>query len=365
MHALCSRIVLFAFAIMLLISVKVEAQKTEVTIEGVVRDAETEKPLEDVNVYIAGSTIGTSTGGDGSYSLTVRVTGERTLVFSSIGFERQVYAVHLSRNSGKIINVELKPDTRMMEELVIVDSNKQWKMNFRYFRRVFLGYHPFADETKIENQWVLDFYRNKKNGQFVAVAGKPLILKNNALGYRIEVEIDRFHFKDIAEGSYKVYPRFEAMEASNRKEKAKWKRNRKRAYEGSPHHFFKSLYENKLDKNGFSIRSGGLFYLEPGETRYAMLTHSSGNQAYEGDYQGYRLKHRITIKYAVDENTSMKNFGASTAGVSTSYLQPNTDSGYFFLDRYGQQLNPNSLKMSGEWSDYRMALRLPFTYPAR
>jgi len=63
----------------------VNAQVREVS--GVVTDAETGEPLVGVNVSVAGTTTGTITAADGSY--TINVPSGQTLHFSYVGYESQ------------------------------------------------------------------------------------------------------------------------------------------------------------------------------------------------------------------------------------------------------------------------------------
>src|SRR6187402_492231 len=67
------------------------------------------EPLAGVTVRIKGSSTGTSTGPDGSFSLTVKDT--LTLVFSSVGFETREYPV---RSSDAVINVTLRPGNKAL-----------------------------------------------------------------------------------------------------------------------------------------------------------------------------------------------------------------------------------------------------------
>src|SRR5690625_55487 len=70
--------------------------QTEITVSGVITEAETGEPLPGVNIYISGMPErGTVSNPDGSYSL--RVNSDDTLVFFYIGFiYRQIDLVVLT-----------------------------------------------------------------------------------------------------------------------------------------------------------------------------------------------------------------------------------------------------------------------------
>lgn len=90
-------------------------------ISGKVND-ETGVPIPGVNVLEKGTTNGTTTDADGMYSL--NVTGESAiLVFSFIGYETKEVAVG---NQGSI-NIELLPDTKTLQEVVVVGYGTQKK----------------------------------------------------------------------------------------------------------------------------------------------------------------------------------------------------------------------------------------------
>lgn len=70
-------------------------------------------PLVGVSITIKGTNIGTSTDGNGSYSITVPENG--ILVFSYIGFITQEVAV----NNQTTINVQLQEETTALNEVVV------------------------------------------------------------------------------------------------------------------------------------------------------------------------------------------------------------------------------------------------------
>ncbi|MBD2716364.1 TonB-dependent receptor [Microvirga sp. STR05] len=78
------------------------------------------EPLPGVTVIVQGTTLGTSTSSDGVFSLTVPEGS--TLVFSSIGFQRQELRISGAASSLSIVMVE---DQRALSEVVVVGYGTQ------------------------------------------------------------------------------------------------------------------------------------------------------------------------------------------------------------------------------------------------
>lgn len=94
--------------------------QTEITVSGVITEAETGEPLPGVNIYISGMPErGTVSNPDGSYSL--RVNSDETLVFSYIGFITRQIAV----DGRTTLNVTLQSDIAALDELVVIGYGVQ------------------------------------------------------------------------------------------------------------------------------------------------------------------------------------------------------------------------------------------------
>lgn len=87
-------------------------------ISGEVTDANNEY-LPGVSIQVKGTTQGSSTDNEGKYS--INVSAESTLIFSYIGFQSQEIRV----GNSSIINVALKSDVAVLEEVVVVGYGKQ------------------------------------------------------------------------------------------------------------------------------------------------------------------------------------------------------------------------------------------------
>lgn len=83
-------------------------------ISGNVTSANDNQPIPGVNVVVKGTTSGTITDVDGNYTL--QVTDGEILVFSYVGFETQEIPI----NNRSEIDVKLKPDVDLLDEVVVV-----------------------------------------------------------------------------------------------------------------------------------------------------------------------------------------------------------------------------------------------------
>jgi len=90
------------------------------TITGVVRDAATGESMPGVNVVVEGTSIGTNTGPDGTFELTVPSL-EENLVFTFVGFQRLVVPI----DGRTEVDVQLQMSVFSGDELIVVGYGVQ------------------------------------------------------------------------------------------------------------------------------------------------------------------------------------------------------------------------------------------------
>jgi TonB-linked SusC/RagA family outer membrane protein len=95
-----------------------------IRISGKVISAEENEGIPGVNVIIKGTTQGTVTDVNGSYTIEV-ADRQAVLVFSSIGYESQEIVV----GERQVIDVTLAPSTTALEEVVVVGYGTQQKVS--------------------------------------------------------------------------------------------------------------------------------------------------------------------------------------------------------------------------------------------
>lgn len=91
------------------------------TVKGKVTD-DKGAPVPNASVLVKGTTIGTATGSDGTFALSVPASA-KILVFSSVGFNSQEFAI----GSKTAFNVSLQASTQNLEEVVVVGYGTQKK----------------------------------------------------------------------------------------------------------------------------------------------------------------------------------------------------------------------------------------------
>ena len=84
------------------------------TITGKVTASDSKDPLPGVSILVKGTSNGTATNTDGTFTLSAPATG--TLVFSFIGYTSQEVAINNRTN----LTVQLAPDATALEEVVVV-----------------------------------------------------------------------------------------------------------------------------------------------------------------------------------------------------------------------------------------------------
>ena len=94
--------------------------KPPVTITGKVTADKTNETLPGVTVLLKGTSNGTSTGVDGSYSLSVP-GGEGTLIFSYVGYTKR----ELPLNGKTTLNTSLATDDNALDDVVVVGYGTQ------------------------------------------------------------------------------------------------------------------------------------------------------------------------------------------------------------------------------------------------
>ncbi|MVN93015.1 SusC/RagA family TonB-linked outer membrane protein [Mucilaginibacter aquatilis] len=102
---LLSIVVLFSFS-------NIFAQQRIIT--GKVTESETSAILPGVSVTVKGTTIGVNTNSEGRYSLSVP-SNASVLVFTQVGMQ----PTEISINNQNVINVQLKPDSRQLSEVIV------------------------------------------------------------------------------------------------------------------------------------------------------------------------------------------------------------------------------------------------------
>ena len=251
---------IFFFTISLLVtSYKSNGQQGTFSLSGTVIDSVDGKPLPGAIVYLSNTTIGTSASDKGRFTLDAIPTGNYELIISFIGYKTLAVPVN-EQNEGKQINIGLRQEGKELDEITVRAKkakrrhDKYWKTDFQIFRNFFLGTDNNGMNSEIANPDALYFSYDPASHMFEASAIAPLIILNNALGYKIYYELQSFslNIKDY-HVKYLGYPKFEELPSADEQEILSWKANRRRAYYSSMRYFLLTLKNRELEQKGIQV----------------------------------------------------------------------------------------------------------------
>lgn len=97
---------------------------TDANVYGHVKDKKTGEHLSYINIFVKGTTIGTTTDATGHYFLKNLPTGTVTIEAKSIGYRRVQKEITVKKNSTQEINFEIEQDDIALDE-VVVSANRE------------------------------------------------------------------------------------------------------------------------------------------------------------------------------------------------------------------------------------------------
>lgn len=179
-----------------MLGVRVEEKDTAkltYVITGEVRDASSGKRLQYVNVQIPGKRYATVTNGDGGF--TIKTTERpRQLLFSHIGYYTQ--QVTITDRNSRNLQVELKPNTVVLDEVVVRSGNAEDIVN-EAIRRIPNNY---SREPSLYQCFYREVAQKRKNYIYIAEAVTDMYKSS----YRNGIGADRV---SITKGRRLVSPR--------------------------------------------------------------------------------------------------------------------------------------------------------------
>lgn len=224
-------------------------------VSGVVTSAKDGQPLQGASVFCQNTTLGTVSGTDGKFYLTLPAGGY-DLIVSYSGFETQSIRISGQNNLVETPAFQMKEKEKSLEEVAVVvttEVRNGWEKYGEFFLSQFLGLTENSRECKIENPQVLRFFFSKKKNRLRVITDSTLYISNHALGYRIQYQLDSFiHEYGTLITQFTGYPLFEEMEGTP-EQKTRWKEEREEAYLGSVTHFFRSYRQKNLDDAGYKL----------------------------------------------------------------------------------------------------------------
>jgi len=265
----CLLVISWITILLLLGSTRLAHGQTTAVLTGSVTDATTGKPLPFANVYLNGSTRGAVTNEKGFYTLAGVPLGTVEIAASFVGYQPTTQTIRFDNTTPQKANFSLKPSEQTLDAVTVRGNPKQWERHLRQFKKQFFG-EPFGGQCWLVNSEILNFKADKAH--LYATANEPLIIDNQALGYRIIYALH--HFDAAASGD--VYSagtaRFEELKPENERQANQFKRNRLMAYKGSIRHLMASLINNTFEQAGFMVYQEDVTKMISLESRTITLT---------------------------------------------------------------------------------------------
>jgi hypothetical protein len=238
---------LFALSLFVFIT----TQATIVKISGKVIDENSGLPIEFACVFISQTTQGTYANQDGEFKLAIEKNGAINLVVSHVSYETYSEVIHDLGDSA-FFKIKLKPREFKIPDVNVSKKDPYRTNKIKLFNEGLLGRTKNSYKCQILNPSAVNLIAispENPNWTLYAFADSFVKIKNETLGYSINYNLV-YYVMNNSGIKYFGYPFFvdHNNNISNR-----IKKMRKLTFEGSKLHFFRSLFNHTLEKQGFEI----------------------------------------------------------------------------------------------------------------
>jgi hypothetical protein len=241
------------FVLFLFVSLNMNAYNQ--IIRGTILDKNTRGAIDFATIYISGTYLGTHSDQDGNFELDITKYASLPLTISALGYY-SVNTTNLSASGQNIIY--MTPKVFELGEVLIKEKSlkSRRKANLKLFKMAFLGTTPNAWQCEIINENDITFNYGSDKDTLKAFASKPILIENKGLGYRVTYFLDKFEL-DKRKNSFfftgNIF--FNEDLANDKSQKQVFEVRRSKAYLGSRMHFFRALWLDDLNANGFVIKN--------------------------------------------------------------------------------------------------------------
>jgi len=328
-----------ALALLILNIVSLSAISQSFDVTGQIKDLQSGDPIEDVTVYINGTARGTTTDQSGYFTLhSVSLTSE--LILSHVSYQLESI---LLQDSTALENMSYTLQKRVikLQEVTVISESLKTK-HMERFKTWFLGMNYMEEQAKILNDSVLIF-NILGNNQFSVDATEAIQVHLPLAGYILNVDLVHFRliYKEEFEGyhcSILGYYYFNPIEAKSRRERRNMARTRVRSFYNSAMHFCRSLYQNKLAENGYTLQNAcqpkeenanskdyrfdikAEYITDDYGNKHLMLTHSACNN-FLITYHENNRKRPVDLSY-LDSERSIRKFSGLSFLSDTVHILP-------------------------------------------
>jgi hypothetical protein len=304
-------------------------------VRGTIFDRSDNSKISIASIYFNGTSVGTNSDQNGHFELDITKYSSLPLTISALGYN-SVTLTDFSKE--KPIEVYLTPKTFELNEVVVVAKStaKERKANLKLFRDQFLGSSYNGLHCVIMNEGDITFKNGIAHDTLKVFASEPILIVNNALGYKITYYLDKFeYYRKNKSFLYMGSAIFDRDTTTDITQKKFFEKRRRIAYLGSRSHFFSSLWTNSLKSNGFTIRNS----IDEIKNYEDIVTVRSGFKKY------LSFKGNLYIFYL-----------SKSPG---SYIEPLKDQIYFDSNGY---FDGSGVEVNGQMAQQRIGDLLPYDY---
>jgi len=242
------------FILVLLLFINFILAANSQVIKGTILDRKTDSIICFASVYFDGTFIGTHSDRNGNFELDISNNSMMPLTISCMGYYSVTQPV---TSTDKPLKIYMTPKAFNVSGAVISSKSlvKHRKKNLLLFKSIFLGTTANAQNCVIINENDITFNYDSDDDTLKAYASNPLVIYNNALGYKITYYLDKFeYYKKDSSFFYKGSNIFNEDLINDETQKQLYQRKREMAYLGSRMHFFRELWANRLASSGFTVK---------------------------------------------------------------------------------------------------------------
>lgn len=224
-------------------------------ISGRITDAENGDPIPGASIFIANTTVGTTTDVSGNYRLEIPGMGSYRLAVSHVGYQPVFWDIEPGKT---LTRLDITMHTREMGDVTVAVTIKSRKRDVDLFWKTILGREPSKKTIYVMNPEAAFFHYNSQTHTLKVTSREPLQIVNNETGYLVQFVLDYFtHDYNTYLSSWDGECTFSELEPDNDRQKNIWEKNRAKIHRVSINYFIKALYYNSLMENGFLLTDPG------------------------------------------------------------------------------------------------------------
>lgn len=331
------------------------------SISGIVEEADG-VTLPSATIFLDGSEKKTSTNDKGEYRIGGLEPGTYVLTVHFVGYKTSKQNV-IIQDKSVTVNVKMEEVETSLKEVVIKSKAGRNKY-LPIFLKSFLGDTENGRACFITNPGIIRF---SEDGLYVTAKTRDFLeIENRNLGYKIRYLLREFKLNRATMiTSFTGECIFESLEGSV-DEMEEWRINRRQAYDGSLMHYFRSLYSNSVDKEGFFF-----YFIKDAKKKTQRIdTHRLNEESIakhvdsnfveiefpEPLYVVYNAKDDSASEALNDEKRITKALNERKGSMMEMYLKKAT------IDAKGSIVDYRSFLIRGYWGERRIGDQLPFEY---